>query len=100
MKIVNIKAIKSGAYLNFDIEVINQGLKNINNAKLSIYAEEKFVKDFSLESIEIGTRKFLNVQNLKIPRGANKITFIVNEGRESEELFTANNKLELVLIEG
>mgnify|MGYP001575396889 CR=1 FL=1 len=99
LKIVNLKATKAGGYLNFNIEIINQGLKNVNNVKLGIYADDKFIKEFDLENIEIGTRKFLDVQNLKISRSADKITFVVNEDREIEELFVANNKLELVLAE-
>ena len=64
---------------------------------LNVYSEKEFVREFDFNDIEIGTRKFLGVENLQVSRTSKKIIFIVNEGREAEELYAYNNRAELVL---
>jgi len=99
LKIIDVDATKSGRYLNFEIEVINQGLRDADNVILSIYSDDKFVKEFDLESIGVGTRKFLTVENLRVSRSSEKIIFVIDESDVIDELFENNNVAELVLIE-
>jgi hypothetical protein len=97
LRIFKVDASKSGRYLNFEIEVINQGLKNVQDAKLSIIDGDEFVQDFSLDEIELGARKILSVENLKISRKSNEISFIVDKDGEIPELSESNNRVDLVL---
>jgi len=100
LKIVDVSATKSGRYLDFSIEVINQGLQDADNVVLNIYADDEFVKNFDLDKIKIGTKKFLDVTNLKISRSDKKIAFVVDANNVGNELFENNNKIELVLAGG
>ena len=98
LEILELDATKSGRYLNFEVEVINQGLKDAENIYLRIYAEDKFVKEFDLEDLDIGTRKFLEVENLKLPiRKNDEITFVVDEDDIIDELHENNNEITLVV---
>lgn len=97
LSIYTVSATKNGRYLNFDIEVINRGLEDAQGAKLGIYADDKFVKSFDLGEIVIGARKILNVENLKIPSSASRISFVVDYDNTIKEISDTNNEVELVL---
>ncbi len=105
LKISEIKATKSGAYLNFEIKVVNQGLKNAESVELAVYADGELVihnsgkKFFDLGNIAVGSTKILNVENLKIGRGAEEIGFTADPNNNVDELFENNNEVELVLGE-
>ncbi len=86
---------RSGRYLNFEISIGNFGLRDSHDARLVIYADGEFVKDFNLEEIEIGTRKIWTVENLRIPRNAETISFVI-EGKEPE-LEAENNLVDVFL---
>ena len=98
-RILNVDATKSGRYIDFKIEVINQGLQDTVDVKLSVYSDDEFVKEFELGDINIGTRKFLEVTNLKISRRDKNIKFIVDDGNKISEILEDNNDVELILIE-
>jgi hypothetical protein len=99
LKIDRVNATKSGRYLNFYIEVSNQGLKVADKVSLGIYEGEKLVEEFDLKEIEIGVKKTLDVENLKVSRSSNKISFIVDYQNSIQEIYEGNNKVELVLRE-
>jgi len=92
-----INGSKSGRYLGFEINVINQGLIPVDSAELMVYANGKFVKSFDLGDVDIGTRKVLTVENIKIPRSSEKISFVVRDKSGAKEIFENNNRAELVL---
>lgn len=95
--IERIAANRSGRYLNFEISIGNFGLQDSRGAKLIISADGEFVKDFDLEEIEIGTRKILTVENLRIPRNVRTISFAV-KGQETE-LEIDNNVIDIEMVE-
>ncbi len=97
LSIYTVAATKSGRYLNFDIEVINRGLIDATGAKLGIYADDNFVKSFDLGEISIGARKILNVENLKVPSSAKRISFFIDYDNLIPEIAETNNEAELVL---
>ena len=97
LSVYDVKASKGGKYLNFDISVMNGGLVDASAVTLSVYADTTFIKDFELSTIEIGARKILNVENLKIPASATKISFVVDKNNDIPELIEDNNKEILVL---
>ncbi|MCH7568047.1 MAG: hypothetical protein IIA87_01365 [Nanoarchaeota archaeon] len=97
LKVENIEASKAGRYLSFEIEVLNQGLKDAKDVMLSIYSDEVFVEKFELNDIDVGTKKILTVENLKIRRSSKNVVFIVDEKNRIDEIFEDNNKVELVI---
>ena len=63
---------------------------------LTVFAGGGKVKDFDLKEIEIGTRKFLNIQNLRMPNMEN-ITIVVQSLIPNKEISLDNNKVELTV---
>jgi hypothetical protein len=96
LAVERITANRSGRYLSFEISVGNFGLKDSDDARLVIYDGENLIRDFELEGIEIGTRKILSVDNLRIPRKSEVISFVV-EGFEPE-LDDGNNRVDVRLV--
>ena len=94
--IESITASKTGRYLNFNITISNIGLADSDNAKLTLYSEEKKVGNFTLGNLEIGTKRILSVQNTKLPSRSDIIEFVV-ESDDSRELDLNNNRAELTL---
>jgi len=97
LKIERVNATKSGPYLNFEVSVKNQGLADADDAILGVYEDGKLVKKFELSDINIGTSKILTVENVRISRFAEKLSFVVDPDSEIVEIFENNNKLDLVL---
>lgn len=91
----SLNVTKKGRYLDFNMNVVNQGLDSANNIQVGVYADNKFVQSFDLNSISIGAKKIVNVENLKIPIGAKKIEFIIDYNNQISELFENNNKIEV-----
>ena len=91
-----ISANRSGRYLSFKASISNLGFKDSDDARLVLYVEDEFIKDFNLEEIGIGTRKILNVENLRIPKKSEIISFVVEsfEGELNEN----NNRVDIGLI--
>lgn len=97
LKIEEIEASKSGPYLTFRIEVLNQGLRKAENVMLSVYSEGEVRSDFELGDIDVGTRKVLTVENSRIPRGATEVTLVVDRENAIDEINQNNNEVKLVL---
>ncbi len=92
-------ATKSGRYLNFNVEVLNQGLNVSGSTKVSIYSDDELADSFDIGAVGIGSRKILTVENLKLSRDTNKIVFVVDEEHKVQELFENNNQIILRLVE-
>ena len=90
-----VEANRTGRYLNFEIIVGNYGLKDSVGSSLIISANEENIKEIDLGKVPIGTRKILNVQNLRLPRDSQTVLFQVNTNEE--ELSKENNVAKLDL---
>ncbi len=95
---VNVK--KVGRYISFEITVGNFGLEDSLNSTLIVRADDEEVKRFYMGRIDIGTRKILNVENLKGPLMAEGLIFEVTS--KERELDKENNiaRMRLVKAEG
>ena len=91
-------AEKDGRYLNFHIEVLNQGLQSSPATKIGVYAGKEFIQNFDIGEITIGSKKILDVENLKIPSKSDNIIFIIDEKNEIKEIDKNNNKVTLNLV--
>jgi subtilase family serine protease len=91
----DINASKGGAYLHFHFEVLNRGLKSADNVFVGIYADDKFVDEFELNTIAVGAKKIIDVENLKVPLNAQKIEFRIDPRKEISEISEDNNVVAL-----
>lgn len=95
LAIENIIATKIGRYINFNITIGNFGLQDSLNSSLLVYADDSEVGRFSLEKINVGSRKILTVQNLKGPLRSDNLVFeVIFNGKELDK---ENNKASLKL---
>ncbi len=88
----NVSALMNGRYLNADIAIRNNGLKNSEKSKLEIYADKKLVDSFDFEPVEIGYGRTISVVNLKIfQMHVDELEFFINSS--FNELNKENNKI-------
>ena len=91
LAIEKVDTIKSGRYLMFNIEISNRGIVDSDPAVLKVYADDNLIKEFDLNIIEIGTKKELEVQNLRIPSGSSYISFKIESLTNGKEISEDNN---------
>ena len=95
LMIEKVKASQRGRYLNFEITIGNLGLQDSEGSNLAVYADSTEVKSFTLSQIEIGTRKILTVDNLRVPLSFEIANFEVKTSEK--EIDKNNNIVELKL---
>ena len=96
--IESLKANRTGDYLNFEASISNIGLDDANGAFLVILEEEgDEVKEFDLKDIEVGVRRKLSVENLKLSSDNRKLVFKVGL-KEQSEIDESNNIVTLVVV--
>ncbi len=87
--IERVKANKTGRYLNIEVIIANDGLKEAKNAFLDLSANEERVKTFDIGNYSIGTKRIITVTNIYIPRETNRVSFVVYH--QERELSKENN---------
>ncbi|NCN99231.1 hypothetical protein COU62_00945 [Candidatus Pacearchaeota archaeon CG10_big_fil_rev_8_21_14_0_10_35_219] len=109
LKITDVVATKAGRYLNFDIEIVNQGLILADDVKLTVYGDDDAIEFKDSESgvtlhyieigdIKVGTTYTLRVDNARMSgRGVEEVRFVVDVKNEIDELFEDNNDLTLTV---
>ncbi len=91
----NISAVKTGRYLNFSVQINNEGLIDANGVTLEVYSGDEKIDSFDLKNIEVGISQQFYVTNLKIPSDTAKIKLeIIYAGKEFKK---DNNIAELVV---
>lgn len=99
LALFNASARINGRYLDFDVNIINQGLKKSEPTSISVYVDDNFVKNFDLVQLDIGTGLKITLTNVWIQdSNPEEIKFIVNSN--FEELNKENNQLILELKKG
>ena len=97
LTVYSVNATKGGKYLNFHIEILNQGLVTSDSLSLGIYSNDKLIDTFDVGAVSVGARKILDVENLKVPSGANSIVFFADYNNSISEFDEFNNKATLKL---
>lgn len=90
----NVSAVRRGVYFDVNMTIRNEGLKNSEATKVEIYGNEKMIKDFDLEPIEIGEGvriSFGNILVMQLSISELKIKII----SDFEELNKENNNVVL-----
>ena len=86
LEIIDLDVSAKGRYLNFDINVSNNGLKDAEGVTLVLVSDGKDISEFDLGPIKIGVRKFLGVDNVRLPRNLDQIEFrVVYVGAELDK---------------
>lgn len=90
-----LNATKSGRYLNFHMEVINRGLIPASEVNVGLYADGEFISQFELNTISVGSKKIIDVENLKVPLDSNSIEFVIDYQNVIFEIYEDNNRISL-----
>ena len=66
LSIENVSAVMHGKYLNTNLTIVNNGLKNSEISTIRIYADDEMVKEFEIEELEIGYGSKISLQNILV----------------------------------
>lgn len=87
-------AVMKGKYLDLNMSVRNSGLIASSSAVISVYADGKKIKDFDLNSLEVGHGRIVSLTNLFVVKlKVNQLTLFINSTQE--ELSKDNNEVKL-----
>jgi hypothetical protein len=89
LSIDEVSARKTGRLLSFEINVSNVGLKDVVDSSLIISSNDKEIRNFDFGEISIGTKKFLQVDNMRLPSGVKTLNFRIKG--DDNELDLGNN---------
>jgi hypothetical protein len=94
----NVSAVMHGRYLDANVTVRNDGLRDSEKTKLEIYADENFVKEIDLDIIKMGYKKMIKLSNVWIKKtNFQELKFFINSS--FNELEKKNNKIVLEIKE-
>jgi hypothetical protein len=88
---LNASAVKFGKYVNFSVNVRNEGLISAQNIILKVISENIQLDSFDLREIEFGAGKTFEVSYLNVPSKANSLIFKLET--ETPEFDKDNNIL-------
>lgn len=88
-------AVKDGPYLNFALNISNQGLKESKGSELIVSADDKQIDTFNVGKLNIGITSSIKVNNVPLIGNPKRIIFQVNT--DESELSKENNRAELTL---
>lgn len=98
--IEDIKAVKKGRYLDFNLTVLNGGLKSVDKVSLSILEGSQIVETIELKEMKIGYGRTIEATNIRLPsQDIKTIKFILDYNGEIKEINKENNEVELVVEE-
>ena len=88
----NVSAVMRGRYLNINMSIRNNGLKDSEMVKVIIYADETFVKEIDLDALKIGYGKIIMLGNVWVPKiNVRELEFFINSS--FKELEKNNNRI-------
>lgn len=94
----NTSASMKGRYLGFVITIRNHGLKNSENSTVIIYADNKSIKEFEVETIPIGSGRIITLSNIFVmQRNIKELELFIKYN--FEELNKDNNRITLEIKE-
>ncbi len=90
----NVSAVMHGRYLDANISIRNNGLKNSEKTEVLIYADEKLVTEVELDVLEIGYGRIITLKNIRTKEiNVDKLEFFINSS--FDELEKNNNRIVL-----
>lgn len=92
----NVSAVMHGKYLDVNLTIKNNGLKDSQESRILIYAENSLVKELDIVSLKIGYGRTIMLNNLWIKKiNVNRLDFVIDY--EFRELEKNNNRISLVV---
>ena len=83
----SVNATKKGVYLDFEAQIVNDGLKDAENISIIISADGEKVYSADIGDIVIGGGRILSVKNAKLPeRGTSSVVFSINSNEDEIDL--------------
>jgi len=90
--IENLKTVKKGRYLDFNITIKNSGSVNANNVSFSVLSDGKVAGTNELEDITYGAGVTISIQNFKLnERNPKEIKFVLDRENRINEIDKENN---------
>jgi hypothetical protein len=90
LSIGNVSAVMHGKYLDANLTIMNDGLKDSGNFTLQIYADNESVKKFDVEKLEIGYGKKIILRNIFVFQiNTKELKFVIDYSQE--EIDRKNN---------
>jgi hypothetical protein len=92
----NISAVKRGLYVDYNLEINNEGLIMAKNIKLEVYAGKDKIDSSTVKDLNYGTGQLSWVKNMKLPSlNVNKLSFRITT--DTLEYNTENNIIEITV---
>jgi len=90
----NVSATMRGAYLDLNMTIRNNGLKDSEEAIVFVYADSKLAKEVEIDVLKIGHGRMILLNNVfLLKRNVDKLEFFIDY--EFEELNKDNNEVTL-----
>jgi len=96
LAIESVTANKTGRYVSFNVAIINEGLRKMENSTLKLISSGEIIGEFTIEELDIGTKRFLSVRNQRVPRNTEVIIFRISTTQE--ELTKDNNEATITAL--
>jgi hypothetical protein len=88
----NVSAIMNGRYLDTNMSIRNNGLRDSEKTKLEIYADGKLVKEIDFDILEVGYKRIIKLNNVWIKKtNVQNLEFFINSS--FSELEKNNNRI-------
>jgi len=90
----NVSAVMRGKYLDVNMSIKNNGLRDSREAEVLIYADDELVKEIKLDAMKIGYGRIISLSNLWVSQiNVKRLDFTIDSG--FAELEKNNNRISL-----
>lgn len=88
----NLKVVKKGRYMDFNITIKNSGTLDAENIKFDIFDGAESIQDKKIDELKFGAGIIFETKNLKLnSRNSKEIEFILDKDNEIREINKTNN---------
>jgi len=88
----DVSAMMHGRYLDVNMSIRNNGIKDSEEVKVIIYADDTFVKEIKLDALEVGYGRIIILNNIWIKKiNINNLRFVIDS--DFNELEKKNNEI-------
>tara|TARA_Y100000034_G_scaffold54708_1_gene66996 strand:- start:5515 stop:6426 length:912 start_codon:yes stop_codon:yes gene_type:complete len=92
LSLENISAVMHGKYLDLNISIINNGLKDSERTTIIVSSNKKIIKEIDLDSIKIGSGRLISFSNIWVPKiNIQELELFINSS--FNEIEKENNKI-------
>jgi len=88
----DVSAMMHGRYLDVNMSIRNNGIKDSEEVKVIIYVDDTFVKEIKLDALEVGYGRIIILNNIWIKKiNINNLRFVIDS--DFNELEKKNNEI-------